>query len=232
MPDLNWLTSPSGAEFLHRLACKGPADCNTIALEFGTHRNNVRKIMHQAHAAGVVHVARFERVHPLDRTASKIWGIGPGVDAEQTLYGREKRHMGRWETAESAARILERLTCGDCDIKTLAAECHLSDPAVRGQLRQMVQAGVVHLCAYRRSEGFGGMHSKIYRLGPGRQAVMPRRKTKSENYRAWRLRKIERFGRETANLMFLSRASGGPDTVVRDGRVVYRRAALPIGVKA
>lgn len=131
MPDLNWLTSPSGAEFLHRLACKGPADCTTMAREFGTHRNNVRKIMRQAHAAGVVHVARYERVGALDRQPVKIWALGPGANAERVVYGRNLAHSGRWETADSAARILARLTCGDCTIKVLVAECHLTDTAVR-----------------------------------------------------------------------------------------------------
>ncbi len=231
MPGLNWLTSPSGSEYLHRLACKGPGDCNSIAMEFGVHRNNVRKIMHQARDAGIVHVIRYERVNPLDRTASKVWAIGPGIDAEQTIYGRDNRHAGRWETADSAARILERLTCGDCDIKTLVAECFVTDTNVREQIRQMVKAGVIHLCAYRPAHGVGGMHSKIYRLGPGREAAKPKRKTKSENYAAWRKRKIALFGRDTARLMFLSRSNGGPDTVYRDGRVVYRRAALPFGIK-
>lgn len=222
MPDLNWLTSPSGSEFLHRLACKGPADCASMAREFGTHRNNVRKIMHQAHAAGVVHVARFERVHALDRTASKVWAMGPGVDAPRAVYGRTLRHAGRWETADSAGRLLARLTCGDCTVKVLAAECFLTETAVRIQLRQMVKAGVVHLCGYGSTALVGGMPPKIYRLGPGRPARL-RAKTKSENYRAWRLRKIERFGWETAQSMLRSRKAGGAETIVREGRVVYRR---------
>lgn len=222
MPDLNWLTSPSGAEFLHRLACRGPADCNTMAREFGTHRNNVRKIMHQAYAAGVVHVARFERVAPLDRAASKIWALGPGVDAVRVVYGRVQRHVGRWETADSAARILARLSCGDCTIKVLVAECHLTDAAARNQLRQLVAAGVVHLRGYESTAGIGGMPPKVYRLGPGKPARL-RAKSKSENYRAWRQRKIERFGRETAMAMLKSRKAGGAETIVREGRVVYRR---------
>lgn len=222
MPDLNWLTSPSGAEFLHRLACKGPADCDTIAREFATHRNNVRKIMHQARAGGVVHVERYERVSPLDRQPAKIWALGPGLDAPRVVYGRGPRHMGRWETADSAARILARLSCGDCTIKVLVAECHLADTVARGQLRQMVAAEIVHLCGYESTDGVGGMPPKIYRLGPGKPA---RRKTKSksENYRAWRQRKIERFGHETAMAMLKSRKAGGAETIVREGRVVYRR---------
>lgn len=222
MPDLNWLTSPSGAEFLHRLACKGPADCTTMAREFGTHRNNVRKIMRQAHAAGVVHVARYERVGALDRQPVKIWALGPGANAERVVYGRNLAHSGRWETADSAARILARLTCGDCTIKVLVAECHLTDTAVRYQLRQMAAARVVHLHRFESTVGIGGMPPKVYRLGPGKPARLLA-KSKSESYRAWRMRKIEKYGRETAMAMLKSRKAGGAETIVREGRVVYRR---------
>lgn len=230
MADLNWLTSPTGAEFLHRLACKGPADCDTICREFGTHRNNVRKIMHQAHAARVVHVARFERVRPLDRAASKVWAIGPGVDAVRVVYGRVPRHVGRWETADSAARILARLSCGDCTIKVLVAECHLTDKAARNQLRQLMAAGVIHLHRFERTDGVGGMPSKVFRLGPGRAATL-KVKSKGETYRAWRQRKIEKFGYEVAQRMFRARSAGGADVIVQDGRVVYRRADKAFGVR-
>lgn len=145
MPDVNWLTSPTGAEFLHRLACRGPADCDTVAREFGVHRNNVRKILRDAHAAGVVHVASYERGSKFSRQAAKVYAIGPGKDAERVLYGRLHRHTGRWETADSAARILARLTCSDCTIKVLVAECHLTDAATRLQVRQMVKLSLIHI---------------------------------------------------------------------------------------
>ena len=230
MADLNWLTSPTGAEFLHRLACKGPADCNTIARECGTHRNNVRKIMHQAHAAGVVHVARFERVRPLDRAASKVWALGPGVDAARVVYGRVTRHVGRWETSDSSARILARLTCSDCTIKVLSSECHLTETATRGQVRQLLAAGVIHLRGFAPTDGVGGMPGEVLRLGPGRAATL-KRKSKSETYRAWRQRKIEKFGYEVAQRMFRARSAGGADVIVLDGRVVYRRAEKAFGTR-
>lgn len=222
MAEQHWMTSPSGSEFLHRLACKGPADVDTVAKEFGVHRNNVRKIFRGAHAAGVVHVARYERRSALARQPVKVWAIGPGQDAERTLYSRQERHSGRWETADSAARILARLTCSDCTVKVLSADCHLTETIVRSQLRQMVKAGVLHLAAYASTAGIGGMPPKIYRLGPGKPARL-KAKTKSENYRAWRLRKIERYGRETAMSMLKSRKAGGAETIMREGRIVYRR---------
>lgn len=182
----------------------------------------VRRAVQGARRAGLAHVAGHISMGTVGGIAN-LWAHGPGVDATYQPKPPDTLHNGDWSTADSAGRVLARLTCGACSAKVLAAEGHLSLSVCRRYLYQMHAAGRVRISDWLRADSVGGNYTKIWALGPGPDAERPKARSKSENYRAWRERKIKQYGPEVAKRMFISRHNGGADSIVIDGRVVYRR---------
>ncbi len=209
------------------LAAHGPAHVYDLAMHMGLQPDTMRKSIDRLRHEGRIHVGGWARVV---RQQAKLWAAGPGTDAPKPApRGRRPDHGGDWATAETAARMLERLTCGPGSVKTLAADCSACMGSIRRHLRDMHAARVVHIAEWRRATGVGGHFTVIWGLGPEPDATRPRARSKKQNYQAWRKRKIEKYGYEAAQLMLRSRRNGGAERIIIDGKQAYQRGGRPGG---
>lgn len=223
MPGKHAIDSPAGIRIAALLAEHGPASVDRMTRLTGYHARTVHTHILAMHRAERAHVAEYRYEYAESAAPAKLWAAGPGQDAEPIRRPRSRGRTVNWATSDTATRILERLSCGDCSIKTLCIDCATGENSARTLITQMHRAGVIHLRAYLPAVGVGGMHTLIYRLGPGRDAKRPKRRGKKELYQEWRARKVARFGREIAATMLRSRSYGGAERVVIDGRTVYQR---------
>jgi hypothetical protein len=225
MPGKHYTDSPSGRVIVAALEAHAPASIETLVRLTGYQKRTVRDMVLKLHSDGRVHVAEYRHEWQYAPAPAKLWAPGPGTDAERVSRPRARSRHANWVTSDAAGRILERLTCGDCSIKTLTVDACVSDGNARTLIGQMIAARVVHLSAWRTAAGLGGNHTQVYRLGPGREAKRPAARAKKVLYQEWRQRKIEKYGREAAGAMLRSRSYGGAERIVIDGRTVYQRKA-------
>lgn len=223
MPGKHAIDAPAGLRISATLADHGPASVERLSRLTGYHHRTVRDQILAMHRAGRVHVAEYRHEYAESPAPAKLWAAGPGHDAEPARRPPRPARDANWATSDAAARILERLTCSPCTIKTLCADCAVSDSGARPLLRQMARAGAIHLSAYLPTTGIGGMHTKLYSLGPGRAAKRPAPRGKKVLYQEWRARKIAKYGPDIAGTMLRSRNNGGAERIVIDGRTVYQR---------
>lgn len=203
----------------------GPSHVHRLSELTGLHVATVRRVAQIARKAGQAHVAGHVQLGGVGGVAN-LWAAGPGADTAYQPKPRDPAHTGDWATREGAGRVLARLTCGPCSAKVLADECFVSLRATRRHLYDLHAAGRIHLADWLRSTGVGGHYTKVWALGPGPDAPRPKARTKSENFRAWVDRKVEKYGPKIAKRIIRSRRNGGADTIVVDGRTVYRRGAV------
>lgn len=204
------------------LRAHGPAHVYQIAADTGIHVATVRRAIQHARQAGQAHVSGHQ---PLGRRQpAKIWSHGPGADITYQPKPRDTRHQGHWTTSPTARRLCARLASGGpATVKALSIDCHCSEHVARGHLSAMHKAARIRIHAWLRATGVGGNYSIVWALGAAPDAPRPTATSKAQNYRAWRLRTIARYGPEIASRMFRSRRNGGADRIVLDGRVVYER---------
>jgi hypothetical protein len=138
---------------------------------------------------------------------------------------RPRDHRQDWKTSPTAAAILHALACkGPLTIKRLAASALASESTTRQLVKQM-QGHAVHIHHWISSLDAGGHPSMVIGIGKFRDARKPAAISKAENWNRWANRKRERYGNKLAMKMLLSRANGGADVIVIDGRKVYERRA-------
>lgn len=125
-----------------------------------------------------------------------------------------------WHTSPSCARYLERLECrGDASPDQLAADCHNQVKYAYSMMRLLLNAGVVHVRAWRHN--YKGSPTPIYRLGPGKSRPMPKPETTAQRCRRRRKAFIGLWGVEAANKILSS--SAVPGRIVRDGKTIMPR---------
>ncbi len=129
----------------------------------------------------------------------------------------------RMKMAPSMKRILEYMEAnpgkhGDND---LAKACFCDRGVAKKALNALREAGILGIAAYRRS---GATPQALYGWAwkCGQEATPPPKLTDAEKQRSRRKKLREKFG-DLSWRVHQSRSHGGADTLVIDGKVVYRR---------
>lgn len=86
--------------------------------------------------------------------------------------------------------------------------------------------GLCHIANWRRTKG-GGSPAALWCFGYGVDAPRPQpldeQAVKRADYHARKARVTDTYGHAIWKRMRLSRRKGGPDLIVQDGSVIYRR---------
>ena len=85
------------------------------------------------------------------------------------------------------------------------------------------ECGLIHIAEYRRRSNRGGTRIVVWKFGPGRDAVKDVKRNHTEARRRRENTLTEKFGIEITRRILKSRANGGPDQIVSDGRVIWKR---------
>ncbi len=133
--------------------------------------------------------------------------------------------FGLRQDAPGVRRMLQRLeTLGPATRYRLALECHLDQNHAANLVRRLrALPGLIHIAAWALPENGRGPWTPVYALGAGRDARKPIPSTPAQKSRLRRARLIEKIGVHHADRILRSRQAGGIDTLVIDGRTVYRR---------
>jgi hypothetical protein len=93
-------------------------------------------------------------------------------------------------------------------------------------VRELHALGVIHIAAWKPADG-GGFPAKLWKCWPGNDAQKPALVAKRTSRLKWYHGKIKRmtdlYGREVARKMVYSKACGGSDKIVIDGKTVFER---------
>jgi hypothetical protein len=94
-------------------------------------------------------------------------------------------------------------------------------------LRNLHECGLIHIAAWRSVTIGGGHPAKVWAFGPGKDTPKPPikdvRKVRNASRKRRRQAVIDQYGKDIAKRIFCSRANGGSDKIVLDGRVIYER---------
>lgn len=182
---------------------------------------NIESYIHSLKSTGIARVVAWEkRVGPgAQHVAVYGWGGGE-PDAPKTLKPTGLKFDAR--QSENALLILDRLdSAGPQTIADMADFMGCGHEYARMCLRQMHRQGMVHIHGWNRV----GAHPPrtVYAAGAGADAKKPPVLTRLQSTRRRKRRLTEQFGEDRAKSIMTSRADGGPDRIVIDGRVVYER---------
>ena len=149
----------------------------------------------------------------------EIEGMKPIVTSEGYILDRRLRQG----MAPSMRRILEYMEAnpGRHADQELAAACHCDRGNAKDVLNRLHQSGILRIAAYRST---GSTPQALYGWAcEGRgDAAYPPPVTNAEKQRK-RREKLKRMYGEYAWRVHTSRNHGGAETLVLDGKVVYRR---------
>lgn len=94
-------------------------------------------------------------------------------------------------------------------------------------LRYLHECGLIHVAGWRNVTVGGGYPAKLWAFGNADDVTRPKAENKTDvKRRSWHKRKkewIEQYGKEVYQRIRTSSARGGPDQIVIDGKIIYRR---------
>ena len=135
-------------------------------------------------------------------------------------------NMPRQAVSPGAMRMLAWLeTRGPSTRRNLAQVCYLDQRTAARYLAEMMRCdGLVHIKSWARLNPAGnGQWSAVYAIGPGTHAKKPKLITMRQKNINHRRRLENKLGRDLMQRVLTTRKRGGADTLVIDGRTVYRR---------
>lgn len=192
-----------------------------LAVSAFTTPKNIESYIHHLKATGLARVVDWEkRVGPGAQYVARYgWGGGE-ADAPKPLKPRAMKFDAR--QSENALLILNRLSAaGPQSTAQVAEYMGCGHEYARMCLRQMYRQGMAHIARWDRV----GAHPPriVYGAGAGEDARKPAVLTRQQSSRRRKRRLIDQFGELRAKSIMTSRADGGPDRIVIDGRVAYER---------
>lgn len=187
---------------------------------FTTHKN-IESYIHHLKSTGLARVVAWEKRIGAGAQYIARYGWGGGeVDAPKPLKPKGMK-FDAWQS-ENALLILDRLqAAGPQTTSDVAAYMGCGHEYARMCLRQMHKQGMAHIARWDRV----GAHPPkiVYGAGAGDDARKPAVLTRLQSTRRRKRRLTEQFGEDRAKSIMTSRADGGPDRIVIDGRVAYER---------
>lgn len=185
---------------------------------FSTYRN-IESYIWVLKDLGLVRIVDWRIRKGVGAQKMAVYGFGGGPDAP--MPRKKAGVVFDVEYSEVADETLKLLADKPMTAKELSLLTGVGREGARHRLSVMHKAGVIHISGWRRD----GAHppAKIFSAGKGRDAPKP---TKVDNMTAIRNRQrklTERYGEDNARKIMTSRADGGPDRIVIDGKVVYAR---------
>lgn len=118
---------------------------------------------------------------------------------------------------------------GPMEVKQLAKAACLSIKRVRECITDLHECGLIHVAGWRPVTVCGGHPAKVWAFGHKADAPKPPAKDVIEirlaGYHRRKQEWINQFGLDVWRRVSKSRAKGGPDRIVIDGRCIYQRAS-------
>jgi len=135
------------------------------------------------------------------------------------------RIIGLRQDSPGAMRMLAHLQeVGTATRYALSVACHIDQCHAASEIRRMRRAGgLMHIVAWVRPDAGHGSYAPVYAIGTGVDVPKPAQIPRHELCRRYREGLKERFGKDIASKITRGRNNGGADSVVIDGRTVYRR---------
>lgn len=113
------------------------------------------------------------------------------------------------------------------EIKELSVITHLSQPYAWLVARELHRCGLIHVAGWRAVTIGGGYPAKLWAFGYGVDVPKPAAKDVAESRRkSYHKRKKDitnAYGYDVWKRIEISRARGGSDRIVVDGRIIYQR---------
>ncbi len=114
------------------------------------------------------------------------------------------------------------------ELKEIIARVGYSEHCTMRALRDLHDLGIIHIHSWKPADG-GGYPAKLWKCWPGNDAKQPELVPKRTSRMKWYRNKIEKmtnlYGSKVARKMVYSKACGGVDKIVIDGKTVYERQA-------
>lgn len=170
---------------------------------------------------GIARVVAWEkRVGPgAQHVAIYGWGGGES-DAPKELKPKGMKFDAR--QSENAILILECLEkSGPKTTAQVAEYMGCGHEYARMCLRQMQKQGMVHIARWNRA----GAHPPMIVYGAGKHtdAQKPVVLTRLQSTRRRKRRLVDKFGEDRAKSIMTSRADGGVDRIIIDGKIAWQR---------
>lgn len=183
---------------------------------------NMERYLHELRPLGLARIVAWKRNYAPGATWRGVWGFGEGLpDTPKPAAMGSFIQSGDITGSLRANRILGWLEGRDATHFEVATALGMSISYASNVLRALHRAGHVHVAAWQRQHI--GLPLKRYAPGPGSDASRPPPLSKKAASRNRRRRLIEQYGEAITRRIMTSRSDGGPDTVIVDGRVIYRR---------
>ena len=113
---------------------------------------------------------------------------------------------------------------GTATAKEIAVTAHASATYTSQVLRWLRDCGLCHIHSRKSRKNAGGTRLIVWKFGQGEDA--PKEEVVRDfnaSHRRRQARLIDQYGHETAIKILRSRANGGADRIVKDGKVIYQR---------
>jgi hypothetical protein len=202
------------------LAAK-PMDYAGLALAGKLSDFSARRWAQSLHAAGLVHITRWQRIGRGQPTP--VWAAGPGTDAPypaqrpdgSPAVPRPVQHpKRRYSSTVAFCVALRALQTGAHTLADMMEETGVSVRGVRGMLYTLHAARVLYISAWHRPNGATGKWCAAYAWGRAKDAEKPAPEPNTSVCRRHRQRLQER--KTLATLLRLGASSNQP---------TYRNAA-------
>lgn len=169
---------------------------------------------------GLVHIAGWERTDKSKYRYSVIYGFGPGEDAPRNKSGVLNPSCLPSVLAHKAIDLMSK--GGTWTVEEVAKALNSSIGHASKTLRKLSR-GKDKLCFVDKWLPSKGAYIPAYRAGTERNVPRPGGKDAATKNRERRRHLKEEFGPEIARRINATRAEGGAETIVIDGRVRYKR---------
>lgn len=169
---------------------------------------------------GLMHISGWKRPVESQYQLVAIYIAGPGKNKPRPKRGINAGQV--WVETSNAARLLvEHLGHGNKTHHECASELGFAPEYARKLLRTLTEHNRVHVVAWRKNTA--GQRSAVYAPGKGVNVPRPPKQKQADISRARRTRLANEYGVEIARRICRTRSKGGPDSIVIDGKTVYRR---------
>lgn len=210
--------SPSAIRVWRALQ-NGKYTLDELAKKASVSRRSLDNMMPTFYEAGLAHRCGWIRPSESNFHLVAVYKFGPGRNKPKPKRGIHAAAV--WVDTSTAARLMvECLSTGKTH-REAAAECGYATEYARKVLRVLNEQNRVHVVGWRMNGG--GQKSPVYLAGEGENVPMPPKQSMAEASQRRRQRLRAEYGIDLAKRIDRTRKQGGPDSIVVDGKTVYRR---------
>lgn len=187
---------------------------------FSTHRN-LDSYIHWLKDVGIARIVGWKVRVGQGAHKVAIYGWGGGEPDEPKPMKQPGLKFDARQS-ENALLILNRLSAaGPQSTAQVAEYMGCGHEYARMCLRQMYRQGMVHIARWNRA----GAHPPIIVYGAGKHtdAQKPVVLTRLQSTRRRKRRLVDKFGEDRAKSIMTSRADGGVDRIIIDGKIAWQR---------